>query len=181
MMTTRYSTIFFACPAVIALVACGGSKPAEATSPTGGTTSMPGRASTTMETPAQAATSGNIQIAQEILAACGIAAADAFFPFDSSRLERRDIKALNDVAVCFTTGPMKGHSLKLVGHADSRGASAYNMTLGQSRADSVQKYLTDKGIPQTSDPSTSRGAMDATGTDETGWARDRRVDIMLGS
>jgi peptidoglycan-associated lipoprotein len=45
----------------------------------------------------------------------------------------------------------------------------------------VQKYLTDKGIPQTSDPSTSRGAMDATGTDETGWARDRRVDIMLGS
>jgi peptidoglycan-associated lipoprotein len=180
MMTTRYATIFFACPAVIALVACGGSKPSEATSPAGGTTSIRGGPSTTMETPAQAATSGNIQIAQEILAACGIAAADALFPFDSSRLERKDIKALNDVAVCFTTGPMKGHSLKLIGHADPRGAQAYNMTLGQSRADSVQKYLKDKGIPQTNAPSTSRGAMDATGTDEVGWTHDRRVDIMLG-
>jgi peptidoglycan-associated lipoprotein len=181
MMTTRYSTIFLACPAVIALAACGGTKPPEATSPTAGTTAMQGGASTAMETPAQAATSGNIQIAQEILAACGIAAADAFFPFDSSRLERKDVKALNDVAVCFTTGPMKGHSLKLIGHADPRGAPAYNLTLGQSRADSVQKYLTDKGIPQTNAPSTSRGAIDAAGTDETGWARDRRVDIMLGS
>ena len=142
---------------------------------------MQGGASTKMETPAQAATSGNILIAQEILAACGIAAADAFFPFDSSRLERRDIKALNDVAACFTTGPMKGHSLKLIGHADPRGAPAYNMTLGQSRADSVQKYLMDKGVPQNNDPSTSRGAMDATGTDEAGWTHDRRVDIMLGS
>ena len=28
--------------------------------------------------------------------------------------------------------------------------------------------------------SSSRGAMDATGTDEPSWARDRRVDVMLG-
>jgi len=142
---------------------------------------MQGSASSTMETPAQASTSGNIQIAEEILAACGISAADALFPFDSSRLERKDIKVLNDVAVCFITGPMKGRSLKLIGRADPRGAAAYNMTLGQSRADSVQKYLMDKGVPQTNVPSTSRGAMDATGTDEAGWTHDRRVDITLGT
>jgi hypothetical protein len=29
--------------------------------------------------------------------------------------------------------------------------------------------------------STSRGEMDATGTDETSWERDRRVDIMLAN
>jgi outer membrane protein OmpA-like peptidoglycan-associated protein len=68
------------------------------------------------ETLAQATTSGNVQIAQEILGACGISTADALFPFDSSHLE-----------------------------------------------------------------STSRGAMDATGIDEAGWARHRRVDVMLGS
>jgi hypothetical protein len=28
--------------------------------------------------------------------------------------------------------------------------------------------------------SSSRGAMDATGSDEPTWARDRRVDMMLG-
>jgi hypothetical protein len=27
----------------------------------------------------------------------------------------------------------------------------------------------------------SRGAMDATGTDEGGWTRDRRVDLMLAN
>jgi hypothetical protein len=26
---------------------------------------------------------------------------------------------------------------------------------------------------------TSRGALDATGHDETGWAHDRRVDVLL--
>jgi hypothetical protein len=28
--------------------------------------------------------------------------------------------------------------------------------------------------------STSRGAMDATGTDEPTWSRDRRVDVLVG-
>jgi hypothetical protein len=28
---------------------------------------------------------------------------------------------------------------------------------------------------------TSRGELDATGTDETGWAQDRRVDIDLAN
>jgi outer membrane protein OmpA-like peptidoglycan-associated protein len=28
---------------------------------------------------------------------------------------------------------------------------------------------------------TSRGEDDASGTDDNGWAKDRRVDVMLGS
>jgi hypothetical protein len=28
---------------------------------------------------------------------------------------------------------------------------------------------------------TSRGEMDATGTDESSWAKDRRVDVVLAS
>ncbi len=169
----------FACAASIAIVACAGeSKPAVAPAATAATPSGATTATAT-ETPAQAATSGNIRIAREILAACGISDADAFFPYDSSRLEKKDIVALNEVAVCFTTGPMKGRTLKLVGHADPRGPSGYNLTLGQARADSVQKYLTDKGGDPSKVESTSRGAMDATGTNEAGWTHDRRVDLML--
>lgn len=175
----KRSTTSLACLTTVVLAACGGSPPPPATSasPTGADTGT----SSTKETPTQAAASGNVQIAQEILTACGISAADAFFPFDSSHLEKKDIKPLNDVSTCFTTGPMKGRSLKLVGRADPRGALEYNMTLGQSRADAVQKYLTDKGVGASNAQSTSRGAMDATGTDEAGWARDRRVDVMFGS
>jgi peptidoglycan-associated lipoprotein len=67
-----------------------------------------------------------------------------------------------------------------VGHADPRGGSEYNDTLGQKRADSVKDYIIGKGMEKSKAESTSRGAMDATGTDDPTWARDRRVDVMLG-
>jgi outer membrane protein OmpA-like peptidoglycan-associated protein len=85
-----------------------------------------------------------------------------------------------DNVTCFTSGPLKGRTLKLVGHADPRGDSDYNMTLGQSRADSVAGYMRSKGMDKAKTESTSRGAMDATGSDDPSWARDRRVDLMLG-
>ena len=56
---------------------------------------------------------------------------------------------------------MAGRTVDLVGHADPRGPSDYNVTLGQSRADAVASYL------------------EGTGRDETGWAHDRRVDFSL--
>jgi peptidoglycan-associated lipoprotein len=68
-----------------------------------------------------------------------------------------------------------------VGRADARGESDYNITLGQSRADAVGSYLSIRGMDKSKAQSTSRGAMDASGTDERGWQRDRRVDVMLGN
>jgi peptidoglycan-associated lipoprotein len=53
------------------------------------------------------------------------------------------------------------------------------MTLGGSRAEAVQRYLVDLGVGKDRMRATSRGEMDATGTDEHGWAQDRRVDIEL--
>ena len=58
---------------------------------------------------------------------------------------------LDQVATCFTTGPLKGRTLKLVGHADPRGGSDYNMTLGQSRADAVADYIIGQGHGQGED------------------------------
>ncbi len=55
------------------------------------------------------------------------------------------------------------------------------MSLGQRRADSVEQYLQRHGVVQSRTASTSRGALDATGTDEAGWAHDRRVDVALGT
>ena len=54
------------------------------------------------------------------------------------------------------------------------------MTLGQSRADAVAGWMTGKGMDKAKTESTTRGAMDATGSDDPSWARDRRVDVMLG-
>jgi peptidoglycan-associated lipoprotein len=169
--------ILVAFPFLGLVLACGASTPPAAAP----SAAIPSAPMTSPETPAQAATSGTVQVSTDILRACGLSDADAYFPFNSSRLEKQDIVPLNTIATCFTTGALKGQSMKLVGHADPRGATDYNMTLGQSRADGVETYLEKRGLDKAKLESSSRGAMDATGTDETGWARDRRVDMTLGS
>ena len=126
-------------------------------------------------------TSGTVAISEEVRRACGIRDEDAYFAFDSSTILSIDVTPLDAVARCFTAGPLKGRSLRLVGHADPRGSAEYNMTLGQGRADSVEGYLGRRGVSREKIGTTSRGAIDATGTSEAGWAHDRRVDVMLGS
>ena len=122
-------------------------------------------------------TASGVYIDDAIAKACGIKEQEAYFAFDSTKI----IKAgpLDKLAECFKTGPMKGKTMKLVGHADPRGDSDYNVQLGLSRADSVAKYLFDKGLDKKQAMTTSRGAMDAKGTDDATWAQDRRVDVKL--
>jgi peptidoglycan-associated lipoprotein len=161
------------------LLACGGDKPpvkapdtAQA-APTATTSHLPPQ-------PPNSPTASAVRISDEIVKACGIKEPDAYFAFDSANLRPEDAGVLQQVVTCFTSGPLKGRTLKLVGHADPRGGSDYNMTLGQSRADSVAGYIVQKGMDKAKTESTSRGAMDAVGADEPSWARDRRVDMMLG-
>ncbi|HEX3344562.1 MAG TPA: OmpA family protein [Polyangiaceae bacterium] len=120
-------------------------------------------------------------ISEEVRRACGIPDDNAYFAFDSASIASADISPLDAVAKCFTVGPLKGRALRLIGHADPRGSSEYNMTLGQSRADSVEGYLGRRGVVRSHIATTSRGSNDATGAGESGWAHDRRVDVMLGS
>lgn len=123
--------------------------------------------------------SAKLRISDEIVAACGLKQHDAFFAFDSSKLTDSDRKVLIDLATCFTSGPLQGRKMKLVGRADPRGETEYNFVLGQSRADAVAQFLQAKRLESARIATSSRGAMDATGQDERGWAEDRRVDIML--
>jgi peptidoglycan-associated lipoprotein len=124
-------------------------------------------------------TASAIHIDDAILAACGIEAPKAYFAFDSANVQGQDTSTLEKVATCFATGPLKGRTMKLIGHADPRGETEYNFVLGNSRADAVGGFLRSKGVDKSKITTTSRGELDATGTEETGWARDRRVDVML--
>lgn len=121
-----------------------------------------------------------VAISDEIRTRCGISERDAYFTFDSAQVTARDRSPLDGVAHCFSTGPLKGRRLKLIGHADPRGEADYNMTLGQSRADAVGQYLVTRGLQPANAKTTSRGSMDAAGTDDASWQKDRRVDVTLG-
>lgn len=124
-------------------------------------------------------TSGTLNISPDIRSACGITEPEAFFAFNSSVVRRGDAPVLDKLAQCFTTGPLAGRKMRLVGHADPRGEDSYNLALGERRANGVKKYLVNSGLGDAQGDVTSRGEMDATGTDEAGWSKDRRVDVVL--
>jgi peptidoglycan-associated lipoprotein len=124
-------------------------------------------------------TAGVVHIASDIRKACGIADADAHFAFDSASLGEAERPVLNQLAKCFVSGPLSGREMRLVGHADPRGPDDYNMVLGGSRADTVKTFLTMKGMPGGRIATTSRGELEARGTDAATWAEDRRVDVLL--
>src|SRR6185312_11121842 len=100
------------------------------------------------------------------------------FDFDKSDLLPADLAVLKKIAECFTTGPLEGKGLLLVGRADPRGTIEYNDRLGMRRADSVSGFLEQNGIEERRIERTSRGKRDATGHDEATWAVDRRVDVL---
>lgn len=172
------------CLVVLGLaVACGSEQkppPAAPTGPTVAPVAAPAPAPTA-EKPDDDATKGQINISDEIRKACGITDAEAFFDYDSANVQAGAKAVLTKLAKCFTEGPLKGRKMSLVGHADPRGEEEYNMVLGGKRSENVKKSLVGVGLPDAQASTTSRGEMDATGTDEAGWAKDRRVDIVLAS
>ncbi len=165
------------------MMACGGAKP----------TVNESRATTdngAAAQPARPIVSDNVTVSADIARACKImfdnsggTALDIDrtpkFDFDQNVLTPGDQTVLVQVAQCVTDGPLKGRALKLVGRADPRGEVEYNMALGARRADSAERYLKERGVDTRRITETSRGKLDATGTDESSWARDRRVDVDL--
>jgi peptidoglycan-associated lipoprotein len=129
------------------------------------------------------AVSPSVALGDDLVRACRISVSDIEktpkFDFDQSELSTQDRDVLSQVARCLTTGPLRGRAVRLVGRADPRGESEYNMTLGGHRAESVKTYLTHLGVDSTRVAETSRGELDASGRDEDGWRRDRRVDVVL--
>jgi peptidoglycan-associated lipoprotein len=124
-----------------------------------------------------------INLAGDILAACKITidnpASAPKFDLDSASVSPEERDILGKLATCLTTGALKGRKVQLIGRADSRGEVNYNMALGAGRAKSVSSYLTSLGVDAGRLKETSRGELDATGTDDDSFRRDRRVDINL--
>ena len=66
--------------------------------------------------------------------------------------------------------------VNLVGRTDPRGTPEYNLALSDKRAQAVKRRMVALGVPEDKVFPVARGETEATGTDESSWEQDRRVD-----
>jgi peptidoglycan-associated lipoprotein len=99
-----------------------------------------------------------------------------FFDFDSYTVSDQ-YKSL----VQMHSGYLTSHGTQKVqiqGNTDPRGSAEYNLALGTRRGNAVADLMKLNGVNAGQIEVTSFGKEHATGTDESGWAQDRRADIV---
>ncbi len=69
---------------------------------------------------------------------------DTLFDFDKATINPALFPILDEVAGYLKDNP--DVKIEIQGHTDSRGSAEYNMRLSEKRADSVKKYLEERGI-----------------------------------
>ena len=107
---------------------------------------------------------------------CGISTTHTYFKYDSAQLSDNGKEVVDDIAQCVTDGPLKGAELVVVGTTDPKGSDEYNMKLGMSRAESVEKALSKNGVSKTRVTTVSLGEVKASASPES-WPKDRQVRV----
>jgi len=102
-----------------------------------------------------------------------------YFEFNESSLTSDTRQALADNARCVEAGGLS--KVRLEGHADERGSTEYNLSLGQRRAESVKDYLVNLGASGDAFRTVSYGEerpVDRSYGDSA-WAKNRRVEFVV--
>ena len=97
-----------------------------------------------------------------------------YFDFNEAVLSAEATGLIDKNAECVKKA---GRGVVLVGHTDPRGTEEYNLALSERRAQAVKERMQRIGIGSQSLTTLPRGEIDATGADETGWSRDRKVEF----
>jgi len=105
--------------------------------------------------------------------------ADTFFDFDKASLKPEGRQLLDQVVNQVSTLTLE--TIIAVGHTDWTGTEAYNQKLSERRAESVKRYLVDKGIDANRIYTEGKGKSSpvASNTTREGRAQNRRVEIEI--
>ena len=87
------------------------------------------------------------EIRAEQVASVSAGLRDVFFTYDSFSITDEGRHALSGNAEWARSNPYA--QLKIEGHCDERGTSAYNLVLGEKRAKAVRNYLVELGVAPT--------------------------------
>lgn len=104
-------------------------------------------------------------------------AADALFDFDRAELRPEAQGKLQELAVRLQRYNVE--VVIVVGHTDSVGTDAYNMKLGDRRAQAVKNFLVAQGLERSRIYTESKGEKQPVADNKTsqGRAKNRRVEI----
>jgi peptidoglycan-associated lipoprotein len=101
-----------------------------------------------------------------------------YFDFDKSDVKASEREKLKSAKEYLDKNPT--HRLLLEGHADWRGTSEYNLSLGDRRANAAKKYLLSLGVAAAKLETLSKGSLEAAkNADDATMAKDRRVDLIV--
>ena len=103
---------------------------------------------------------------------------DPFFSFDASQPTAGDEPTMKNLVTCMSSGPLRGRTIRLIGHTDPRGTAEHNDKLGLDRAEKVKGFLVSHGIDKARVETASTGAAYAS-PEPTKWGKDRRVEVEL--
>lgn len=119
------------------------------------------------------------QAEMEQMAAAAFVNEDVHFAFDSSFLDAEAERILAQKAAWLQANA--DASVQIEGHCDERGTSAYNLALGERRANAVQEYLAVLGIGPDRLSTISYGEEQPLdpGHDEAAWSRNRRAHFVI--
>ena len=101
------------------------------------------------------------------------------FDFDSDRIKPEAAKNLQELAK--SLNKFGNSNLLIVGHTDSQGEDAYNMSLSQRRANAASAYLQSQGVPVARISTSGRGESEPVATNDTDAGRqlNRRVEVAI--
>jgi len=102
-----------------------------------------------------------------------------YFDFDSDALKDDARSSLDAKIGILNASP--DVKIRIGGNTDERGSDEYNLALGQRRAASAKRYLTDHGISGDRVDIISYGEEHpvATGHDESSWSQNRRDEFEI--
>ena len=112
--------------------------------------------------------------------------ADVLFDFDSAKLREKSKNTLEDIARFIKQ--YKAKEVFVEGHTDSKGSEKYNLKLSERRAESVKRWLVEKGgissfLIKTKGYGESRPIAPNTNKDGSdnpkGRQKNRRVEIIV--
>jgi peptidoglycan-associated lipoprotein len=99
-----------------------------------------------------------------------------FFAYNRADIRQEDRALLEENAKCIQS--VKDRRVHLNGHCDPRGTEEYNLALSNQRAQSVKRYLQSLGIPDNRLHVVPKGELEASGTDDESWTKDRKVEFV---